>query len=136
ASNYANPSMTVNTGLVGGTDAGSNSGANTYSDTFQDVLIGTAPNETAWKDAWEWIDGQLPQLKMITGEDADGNPTGYSNSAFGNQPSLSVGEYLEHTPWGNSENIAGSIKDDSEGTKDDPILIATPPRNWRIWRSR
>ncbi|RDU47417.1 hypothetical protein DWU89_19745 [Parabacteroides acidifaciens] len=123
-SNYANPDMLVNGQLAAGTDAGSNSGANTYSDKFKDDLIETTPgNETAWKDAWEWTDGQLPQLKMITGEDDKGKPTGYSNNAFGSQPSISVGDYLTHAPW--ADCAATSIANSGTGTKDDPILIAS-----------
>ena len=123
-SNYANPDMLVNGQLAAGTDAGSNSGAATYSDKFKDDLIGTTPDETAWNTAWTWTDGKLPQLKMITGEDTDGTPTGYSENAFGSQPSISVGDYLPHAPW--ADCAATSIVNSGTGTKDNPILIATP----------
>ena len=127
-SNYANPDMLVTTDLgselAGSSDAGSNSGADTWSDKFKDDLIGTTPdNETAWKDAWEWKDGKLPQLKMITGEDDNGNPI-YDTWIPGNQPQLPLVKYLAHTPW--ADCATKSIADGSQGTKGDPILIATP----------
>ena len=98
--NYANSSMTVNGNYVSGTDAGSNSGADTWLDSFKDDLIGTAPNETAWKDAWTWpTDGNtLPRLKMITGEDADGNPTGYAAWTSGVQPLINAVGLLPARP--------------------------------------
>ncbi|WP_293670148.1 hypothetical protein [uncultured Parabacteroides sp.] len=122
-SNYANPDMLVNGQLAAGTDAGSNFGAATYSDKFKDDLIGTTPDKTAWNTAWTWTDGKLPQLKMITGEDTDGTPTGYSENAFGSQPSISVGDYLPHAPW--ADCVAKSIADNSTGEKGDPILISS-----------
>lgn len=122
-SNYANPDMLVNGQLTDGTAADSNSGAATYSDKFKDDLIGTTSPETAWNTVWIWTDGQLPQLKMITDEDENGTPTGYSNNAFGSQPSISVGDYLPHAPW--ADCAATSIANSGDGTKGDPILIAS-----------
>lgn len=123
-SNYANPDMLVNGQLTDGTAADSNSGAATYSDKFKDDLIGTTPDETAWNTVWVWIDGQLPQLKMITDEDDNGNPTKYDTWIPGNQPQLPLVKYLAHTPW--ADCVATSIANSGSGTKDDPILIATP----------
>lgn len=123
-SNYANPDMLVNDNPV--TDdtenpATTTGGASTHSNKLQNDLI-TANNGAAWSTDWEWKNGQLPQLKMV--EEGDTPPLSYNNWPSNNQPTWSISNYLTPAPW--ADCVAQSIADGSDGTKGDPILIATP----------
>ena len=123
-SNYANPDMLVNDNLVTSeTGDDKNAGASLYSENLKTTLVETSGSETEWNKAWVWTDGLLPQLKMVT-EDESGNLSYDSNWPSGSQPKLPLVNYLTHTPW--ADCAAQSIADGSDGTKGDPILIATP----------
>ena len=53
--------------------------------------------KAAWNAAWTWPDGKLPQLKMVTDEDTDGNPT-YGDWTPGIQPLIDAAGLLPARP--------------------------------------
>ena len=95
SNNYASTRTKINGSPVNINDPSSWQGANTWLNTFEsDLKKEPAGNANGWNTAWTWAKGKLPQLKMITGEDANGDPTGYGDWTSDAQPSISVSDYL------------------------------------------
>ncbi len=95
SNNYASTRTKINGSPININDPSSWQGANTWLGTFEDDLKKEpAGNANGWNTAWTWTKGKLPQLKMITGEDANGNPTKYDDWTSDAQPSIFVSDYL------------------------------------------